>query len=166
MCPVVRISTETYSRLEKHAVGFDTPSNVIVRILDHYEGTDSTPGVKALEPETGSSSPGLRKRLYTNKEIQQKIVAVAQHLPLSELEALCHKPESKEVFDINFPLFVKLPATATQMSKRAAVKDERDFNRWTWKYEFERDGYVYAVCTQWYPKSDALVRDWLKQCSR
>ena len=163
MCPVVRISTETYSRLEKHAVGFDSPSNVIDKILDHYEGAESTPGVKASEPETGLNSFGRKERLYKNKEIQQKISAVAQHLPLNELESLCHKSESKEVFDINFPLFVKLPATTNQASKRAAVKTDDEVSRWTWKYEFERDGNVYAVCTQWYPRSDALVRDWLKQ---
>ena len=163
MCPVVKISTETYSRLEKHAVGFDSPSNVIDKILDHYEGTDPTPGVTASEPAIGFNISERRKRLYTNKEIQQKISAVARHLPLSALESLCHKPESKEVFDINFPLFVKLPATANQASKRAAVKTDDEVSRWTWKYEFERDGYVYAICTQWYPKSDALVRDWLKQ---
>ena len=104
-------------------------------------------------------------RPYTNKEIQQKISAVARHLPLSELESLCHKSESKEVFDINFPLFVKLAATANQASKRAAVKTDDGVSRWTWKYEFERDGYIYAVCTQWYPKNDALVQDWLEQCS-
>jgi hypothetical protein len=166
MCPVVRISTETYSRLEKHAVGFDSPSNVIDKILDHYEGANPALGVTASEPEIGLNSPERRKRLYTNKEIQQKIAAVAQHLPFNELESLCHKPKSKEVFDINFPLFVKLPATAIQASKRAAVKTDDEVSRWTWKYEFKRDGYVYAICTQWYPKSDVLVRDWLKQCSK
>jgi len=163
MCPVVRISTETYSRLEKHAVGFDSPSNVIDKILDHYEGADPTLGVTASEPAIGFNISERRKRLYTNKEIQQKISAVARHLPLSELESLCQKSESKEVFDINFPLFVKLAATANQASKRAAVKTDDEVSRWTWKYEFKRDCYVYAICTQWYPKSDALVRDWLKQ---
>lgn len=165
MCPVVKISPETYSRLEKHAVGFDSPSNVIDRILDHYEGADFTTGVEASTQVKETSSPGLKKRLYTNKEIQQKIATVAQNLPISELDSLCRKPESKELFDINFPLFVKLPATANQMSKRAAVKTEDEVSRWTWKYEFKRDGFVFAICTQWYPKSDALVRDWLKQFS-
>ena len=165
MCPVVKISTGTYSRLEKHARGFDSPSNVIDRILDHYEGIESSPEEKASEIEMNSLSPERRMRLYTNKEIQQKISKAAQHLPLGELEGLCHKEKSKNVFGINFPLFVKLPATANQMSKRAAVKTGDDVNRWTWKYELERDGYIYAVCTQWYPKNDALVQDWLEQCS-
>ena len=165
MCPVIKISTETYSRLEKHAIGFDSPSNVLDRILNHYEGVESPPEVKASEVETESKSPGRKMRLYTNKEIQQKISKAAQHLPPGELESLCHKAKSKKVFGISFPLFIKLPATANQMSKRAAVKTEDEVSRWTWKYEFERDGYIYAVCTQWYPKNDALVQDWLEQCS-
>ena len=37
MSQVVRIPTNIYSRLEKHARGFDTPVNVIERLLNHYE---------------------------------------------------------------------------------------------------------------------------------
>ena len=36
--PVVRLSADLYSRLEAHAEGFDTPANVIERILNAYEG--------------------------------------------------------------------------------------------------------------------------------
>ena len=37
MSPIVRISDATYERLESHAIGFDTPSNVIERLIDFYE---------------------------------------------------------------------------------------------------------------------------------
>lgn len=37
MSPVVRIPPEIYSRLEQLAKGFDTPTNVIERLLDHFE---------------------------------------------------------------------------------------------------------------------------------
>lgn len=163
MCPVVRLSDKTYCRLEKHAVGFDTPSNVIERILDHFED---------IAPEERQRGDGysedrnefeLEKRPYTNKEIQQKISALAEHLPPNELESLLHEPESKKIFGINFPLFVKLPAGANQAAKRAAVKTDDEVSRWSWKYEFERDGFVYAICTQWYSKNDDLVHDWLGQ---
>lgn len=163
MCPVIRISSETYSRLEKHAVGFDSPANVIDKMLDHYESKKPASSVNTLEPQMKTASSEHRKRLYTNTEIQKKISAAAQSLPKGELESLCNKAESKNIFDINFPLFVKLPSASNQTSKRANVKTDDDVSRWTWKYEFERDGYIYAICTQWYPKSDALVRDWLKQ---
>ena len=42
MCPVIRISDELYSRLESHAVGFDTPSALIERLLDSVEGIEKT----------------------------------------------------------------------------------------------------------------------------
>ena len=38
MSQVVRVSAETYERLEKHAKGFDSPSNVIDKLLNHYDG--------------------------------------------------------------------------------------------------------------------------------
>lgn len=38
MSKTIRITAELYNRLERHAEGFDTPANVIERILDAYEG--------------------------------------------------------------------------------------------------------------------------------
>lgn len=39
--PVVRISPQLYKRLESHARGFDTPAEVISRLLDAYEERDT-----------------------------------------------------------------------------------------------------------------------------
>src|SRR5690606_16745915 len=38
MPPVIRISDSLYQRLSAHAEGFDTPANVIERLLDQVEG--------------------------------------------------------------------------------------------------------------------------------
>ena len=38
MSQVIRIPANIFSRLEKHAVGFDTPANVIEMLLNNYEG--------------------------------------------------------------------------------------------------------------------------------
>jgi len=38
MSQVIRISSELYSRLKQHATGFDTPANVIEKLLNHVEG--------------------------------------------------------------------------------------------------------------------------------
>lgn len=38
MSQVIRISDDLYKRLEAHATGFDTPSNVIENILNAFEG--------------------------------------------------------------------------------------------------------------------------------
>ena len=40
MSQVIRISDELYNRLEAHASGFDTPSNVIEKVLDAFDGTN------------------------------------------------------------------------------------------------------------------------------
>ncbi|MDQ6970756.1 MAG: hypothetical protein Q9M16_09625 [Mariprofundus sp.] len=41
MSQVIRISDDLYKRLAAHVSGFDTPSNVIERILNEFEGIDS-----------------------------------------------------------------------------------------------------------------------------
>ncbi|MCW7551092.1 hypothetical protein NX722_00125 [Endozoicomonas gorgoniicola] len=45
MSHVIRIPAKIYNRLEQHAQGFDTPANVIEKLLNHYEGLTN----KALE---------------------------------------------------------------------------------------------------------------------
>lgn len=40
MTPIIEISTATYSRLEAHAEGFDTPEAVIIRLLNKIEGKE------------------------------------------------------------------------------------------------------------------------------
>ncbi|WP_114325675.1 hypothetical protein [Candidatus Colwellia aromaticivorans] len=40
---VLRISPELYKRLEAHAKGFDSPAQVIERILNAYEGIPNSP---------------------------------------------------------------------------------------------------------------------------
>tara|TARA_R110002110_G_scaffold301156_1_gene515233 strand:+ start:195836 stop:196222 length:387 start_codon:yes stop_codon:yes gene_type:complete len=41
MPPVIRLSDELYHRLAAYAEGFDTPANVIERILNEKEGVES-----------------------------------------------------------------------------------------------------------------------------
>ncbi|MGB5708435.1 MAG: hypothetical protein WBM41_16585 [Arenicellales bacterium] len=41
MSPSISISANLYTRLEGQARGFDTPANVIERLLEHYEGCDT-----------------------------------------------------------------------------------------------------------------------------
>jgi len=110
--------------------------------------------------ETPISTGGGNRR-YSNKEIQMKISEGARSLPSAELERLCDDGISKELFGLNFPLFVRVPESASHDQRQRAIKTPDKRSRWTWKFEFSRDGYSYAICTQWYPKSDALVSRWL-----
>lgn len=38
-------------------------------------------------------------------------------------------------------------------------------NRWTWKFEIEKDQYTYALSTQWCQRHDDYVRKWLRKIS-
>lgn len=160
MNTTIEITKEVYSRLEKHVVGFDTPSNVINRLIDSFEKQQHT-----KTPESKSSYQGTANdnngRLFSNKEIQQRISFIAETLPENELELLCNEHSSRDIFGISFPLFVKVGATENQATKKRAVKSSDGVNRWTWKFEFIRNGFSYAICTQWYPKNDHFVQQWL-----
>ena len=108
-------------------------------------------------------TPSNGDRLYSNKEIQQKIARILPKLPTTELDKFCDKDYSKSVFDLNFPLVLKVPAHLSHIDKRDAVKDHSGLNRWTWKFEFQRDGFIYAITTQWYPWNDIYVEQWLRK---
>lgn len=157
MAPTIEITKKVYTRLEKHVVGFDTPSNVISRLIDSFEKTEHT---KSSSPYKGTTRK-KDNRLFSNKEIQQRISSIAQSITKHELESLCDENTSKELFGISFPLFIKVPSTENQATKKQSVKSNDGVNRWSWKFEFVRDGFSYAICTQWYPKNDLLVQQWL-----
>ena len=105
----------------------------------------------------------MTERPYTNTEIQEKISATAKNLSDAELDKLCKKDHSKSTFDINFPLFLRVPEHFTANEKSAAVKDKKDQDRWTWDYEFVRNGFIYAISTQWYARNDEFVQRWLRK---
>ena len=98
------------------------------------------------------------KRIFTNKEIQRRISAAAQKLSTIELEKLCSPQYSKETFNINFPLFVKIPKNISTNSKDKILKDHKGRSRWTLKYIFEKEGFLYAITTQWYKNNDIYVK--------
>lgn len=79
MSRTIQISDETYSRLEKFAVGFDTPEAVIIRLLDQIEG----------KPE---SKPSLS--FYPQDEVEFK----QQLLDTKEAEVVIYKVDgSREI---------------------------------------------------------------------
>jgi len=50
MPPVIRVPDEIYSRLEQYAKGFDTPANVIERLLNHVENCGKVADVEDRRP--------------------------------------------------------------------------------------------------------------------
>ena len=105
----------------------------------------------------------MNNRLYTTSEIQEKISTVAKGLSDTDLDKLCKKDHSKAMFDISTPLFLRVPAHFTPTEKSDALKDAKGVNRWTWEFEFERNGFDYAISTQWYARNDEFVQRWLTQ---
>jgi hypothetical protein len=162
MCPMIQLSNATYSRLEELATGFDTPSSVIERLIDQHGEKRLPENSDMTAPRQNGATNKVSTRLFTNKEIQSRISEVAQGLSTEELDQLGLERASKELFNLSFPLFVTISTKATKEAKRAAVKSSDGVSRWTWKFEFERDGFLYAVCTQWYPKNDKSVQQWLE----
>ncbi|MDW6005235.1 hypothetical protein [Vibrio mangrovi] len=149
----IEISDSTYSELAKLAEPFESPDSVIARlILEH--GASFEPA-KDRTPQNG--------RLFSNREIQERISRVASKLTPSKLHELCDASYSKETFGINFPLLVRLPVGARQEDKSNLVKSADGVNRWTWKFGFISDGYEYAICTQWYDYNDKNVKYWLSR---
>jgi predicted CopG family antitoxin len=157
MCPTIEVSDKVFSRLEKHVVGFDTPSNVINRLIDNYEKTQPSTKNKVKK----SSDVKITPRIFSNKEIQERISTIAETLSENELELLCDEQFSKDTFGISFPLFIKVNAIENQATKKDMVKTNDGVNRWTWKFEFIKSGFSYGICTQWYPKNDLAVKEWL-----
>jgi len=109
------------------------------------------------------SKPKGKNRIFSNQEIQLRVSRAAQKLPSIELEKFCSPQHSKELFDINFPLFVRISKNTSADAKSKGIKDSKGVNRWTWKYEFEQDGFLYAITTQWYDRNDIHVKEWLRK---
>jgi len=161
----IDIAESVYARLAKHAEGFDTPSDVITRLLDSFESAETSVRI-AMEEQP----PGIKPRVrpsntaepLDNAQIQMRISRVLMRMSTEDLEPFCNKDYSKQVFGINFPLLVKVPITADAQARKDAVKD-KEVSRWTWKFSFNKGNFVYAICTNWYRSHDDKVKQWLKE---
>jgi predicted CopG family antitoxin len=92
MSEVIRISEPSYKRLESLARGFDTPGNVIDRLLDFYDRHH----INILLPE-GGKPRGENRITRVRGAIPQKEYCIPILEALVEKE---DKAEQKEVFDI------------------------------------------------------------------
>ena len=59
MGQVIRISDELYKKLESHAKGFDTPANVIEKLLVYYEKTGLDKALNKNKNEKTSTADSL-----------------------------------------------------------------------------------------------------------
>lgn len=152
MCPVIRIPDHIYSRLEKHAVGFDTPASVIERMLDVIEsslGDQFAQEVK--ESSTPVQSSGKRdstKYLFHSKKFGKSRLVLAVVKDYAE----CHEGISMDVLEQQFPKelqgsigVISLEADAREILSRSGHKrhflDSEEL--------IELSDCTVAVCTQW-----------------
>jgi len=64
MSKTIRIPSELFIRLEKHAKGFDTPASVIERILDSYEGVVTRSSSTATGVQRDKTKYRFNNHLY------------------------------------------------------------------------------------------------------
>lgn len=175
----IDVTEPVYARLEGLAKGFDTPSDVITRLLDSYDDVRVSKsmfsGVSESKSMTNESvtnrtlvnslqeakAPQLEGSLK-NSEIQMRISLALARKSQEEVDLFCDKQYSKSVFGLNFPLLVRLPTSSDYQTRRDAVK-EKGVSRWTWKFSFTNGDFVYAICTQWFRSHDDAVRKWLME---
>lgn len=152
MCPVVRIPDHVYSRLEKHAVGFDTPANVIERILDHYEaGSEGHAAPVQSDISTGPSTTGKRdttKYLFSGRKYGKGRLVLAV---VSEYVA-AHVGTSSHDLQAQFPKH--LQGSSGVFSKEAEAREI--FDRTNHKRHFLESNELIplsdcrvAVSTEW-----------------
>ena len=75
MSQVIRISDDLYKRLETHASGFDTPSNVIETILNAYEGVSPIPSISHTQEIKPSNSLDIVYLERSEEEFKQQLLA-------------------------------------------------------------------------------------------
>ncbi len=77
MCPVIRISDQLYSRLEGLAEGFDTPANLIERLLDQCDGINKPVHKKATNKPllvfTPSDENDFKEQLLKHKRASVRL---------------------------------------------------------------------------------------------
>ncbi len=110
MSQVIRISNDLYKRLEGHATGFDTPSNVIERILNFYEGVDEShrgnsngqPSSERIEPAkeleiiySPASEEEFKQELLSSKIAYIKLHYTDGHTEVKEWNASRFTPKSR-----------------------------------------------------------------------
>jgi len=86
MSQVIRIPESIYTRLSRHAKGFDTPANVIERLLNHYEGSDYASHAQErsrAESIDKYSSQGFATETGETKKRQNTVEDWKEHVEIS-----------------------------------------------------------------------------------
>ena len=143
MSPVIRISDELFARLESHAKGFDSPSNVIERILNSFEGEEAetysnqiSEGRDRTKYEFGDDVYGKARLVW---EVVKQYVSDNRDVKVSDLSDAFPK-ELQGTHGVFSLTEVALEIYERTGHKRHFIKEHEIIK--------VSDGSV-AVCTQW-----------------
>ncbi len=95
MSQAVRIPTQLYDRLAEHAKGFDSPANVIKRLLNYYEDHENIVSTRSMKPEH-SPSNNLEILLYPEDEKKFKELLLVNKKAFVRLYKTDEHHETKE----------------------------------------------------------------------
>ncbi|RII27758.1 MAG: hypothetical protein CXR31_05895 [Geobacter sp.] len=95
----ILISSELYKRLEAHATGFDTPANVIEKILNFYENNFDT-SIKTSEVKIPAPTPARSFQLevifHPNNENEFKKLLLSNKVAWVKLFNVNGRTETKK----------------------------------------------------------------------
>lgn len=145
---MIRLPKDIYRRLENHAQGFDTPVNVIKKLLDHYEGViDTDPA------ETISLGPEQTGKDYT-KFLFENVAYGKGRLVLAVVRTYVAKHPKVSFDDLNEVFPANIQGSLGIISKKEAARtiyEETGYKRHFLKPDdlIHISDCVVAVCKEW-----------------
>lgn len=145
MSQVIRISSEVYARLEKHAVGFDTPANVIEKLLNCFEGVSES---SSTTNKVSIQNRDKTKYFFNNQQygkgrlvlaVIERYVSEHPSTDINELSAIFPKDIQGSIGVINDFKFIT-EKYADKNHKRHFVKNNEII---------QLDNGSIVVCTEW-----------------
>jgi hypothetical protein len=148
MSKVIRISESTYMRLESLVKGFDTPGNVIERLLDFYERQLKVPGLQTerinpptealplvmtygeatAEAEYKNGNVNLLPGSTIRKEMHESL---PDHIRDKRNETLSKRQivlsEDGDLYEVKAPIIFGSPSAAAQFVAGCSVSGPREW---------------------------------------
>jgi len=147
MSKSIRIPTELYLRLEKHAKGFETPARVIEKILNNYENVSPNESVSSVKPFANRKSDKT-KYLFDGYQYGKgrlvlaavkKYVSENQECSFNDLLSVFPKPIQGSIGVINKSAFVQEKYADKQHKRHFVQPDD----------VIQLSDCNVVVCTEW-----------------
>jgi hypothetical protein len=148
MPPVIRIPDALYTRLEKHAKGFDTPANVIERLLNQIEGvtTSSDTDINTGTQDSGRDTTKYQFRGHTYRK--NRLVLAVVHAYVEDKSSDISSEEIMEAFPKKLQGSI---GVVTPLSEAQSIYERTGHKRHFLKKDeiIQASPFDIAVCTEW-----------------